>query len=281
MMSEPQVMIFTLFLRIIGAWMVVMWLMSRSQGSRNGTVAKPSALSFLFTYGVGIVAILFVSGVWWIPSGQSDGLTIAIVFSGASFVLYSFLIVIRTLPEAKHLKIAGVVTWLLVIAVTWIYSLESGFDLGTRNPWLRTAMFYSPMVTIVLLAMFLAVFAASDWVERFMKHWSDEALVDQGLPSAGKWIGRLERFLIVCCLLAGQPAGVAVLVTAKGILRFGEIKDDKDQQHQRKMVEYILIGSMFSYAIALSIGWMACFLILHVRYHGGPALPNDLMKMLM
>lgn len=281
MMSDSQVMILTLFLRIMGAWMVVIWVTSRLLGSRERIQSKPSALSFLFTYSVGVVAILFVSGVWWIPERRSDGLALAIVFSGVSFILYSFLILTRTLSEANYLKIVGVVTWLLVIAVAWVYSVECGSHVHQDNLWLRTATFYSPMVTIGLLALFLAVFVASDWVERFMKHWSDEALVDQGLPSAGKWIGRLERFLIVCCLLAGQPAGVAVLVTAKGILRFGEIKDDNDQQHQRKMVEYILIGSMFSYAIALSIGWMACFLIQHVRFQGGPAVPDDLIKMLM
>lgn len=266
MMTSAQVATITTFFQIMGAWMIVFQLIPAWLGSRDGVRRKSPGGTLLLFYLFGFAVILLISGAWYVPEGRTSYSKDSILFPVVSFVLYLILAAIKSLPEAKHLKVAAFVTWLLVTAITWNYCETVGIEPWDPRSWRATATLYSPLVTITILALFLAVFVASDWVEAFMKRWSDPALTEQGLPSAGKWIGRFERFLIVCCLLANQPTGIAILVTAKGILRFGEIKNDEDQQHQRKMVEYILIGSMCSYSIALSIGWIAGFLIQHLRY---------------
>lgn len=71
----------------------------------------------------------------------------------------------------------------------------------------------------------------------------------QGLPNGGTYIGYLERALILLLILAGQPAGVGFLITAKSILRFGEVKDSR----QRKLTEYIIIGTFLSFGWGLMI----------------------------
>jgi len=50
-------------------------------------------------------------------------------------------------------------------------------------------------------------------------------------------------------LLMDQPNGIGFLIAAKSILRFGEIKDAS----QRKVAEYIIIGTFVSFAWALLI----------------------------
>lgn len=67
----------------------------------------------------------------------------------------------------------------------------------------------------------------------------------EGLHHGGSYIGVLERALVLLMVLINQPAGVGFLITAKSILRFGDVKDS----HQRKLTEYVIIGTF------LSFGW--------------------------
>jgi len=80
-------------------------------------------------------------------------------------------------------------------------------------------------------------------VSRFADELRDNDIA--GLKQGGKYIGWLERFLVMLLLLMDQPNGIGFLIAAKSILRFGEIKDPS----QRKVAEYIIIGTF------LSFGW--------------------------
>ncbi len=70
-----------------------------------------------------------------------------------------------------------------------------------------------------------------------------------GLESGGTWIGWLERALVMLLILISQPAGVGFLITAKSILRFGDVRDSS----QRKLTEYIIIGTFMSFGWGLLI----------------------------
>jgi hypothetical protein len=50
-------------------------------------------------------------------------------------------------------------------------------------------------------------------------------------------------------ILIGQPAGVGFLITAKSILRFGDVRDSS----QRKLTEYIIIGTFMSFGWGLLV----------------------------
>lgn len=70
-----------------------------------------------------------------------------------------------------------------------------------------------------------------------------------GLTRGGQYIGWLERILVMLLVLIDQPNGIGFLIAAKSILRFGEIKDAS----QRKVAEYIIIGTFLSFGWALLI----------------------------
>ncbi|MBU2880531.1 DUF3307 domain-containing protein [Psychrosphaera sp. B3R10] len=74
-----------------------------------------------------------------------------------------------------------------------------------------------------------------------------------GLISAGSWIGYIERCLAISFIFMGQFAGIGFLVATKTIFRFGDLTKNKDM----KLTEYMLLGTLISYAIALFIGWNA------------------------
>ena len=70
-----------------------------------------------------------------------------------------------------------------------------------------------------------------------------------GLPRGGRTIGYLERLLIFLLVMAGQFSAIGFLVTAKSILRFGTVSND------REATEYVIIGTLasFGWAIALAM----------------------------
>jgi hypothetical protein len=66
------------------------------------------------------------------------------------------------------------------------------------------------------------------------------------LPNAGKLIGIIERFLVLTFIILSQFDAVGFLIAAKSILRF---KDDNTIK-----TEYVLIGTMLSFGIAIACG---------------------------
>lgn len=84
-----------------------------------------------------------------------------------------------------------------------------------------------------------------------------QAQEEQGLINAGFLIGCLERVLAYSFVLIGYWSAVGFLITAKSIFRFGEIKDPA----QRKVAEYILIGTLCSFTIAIGLGYIVRLLM--------------------
>lgn len=69
----------------------------------------------------------------------------------------------------------------------------------------------------------------------------------EGSMRGGRWIGPLERFLILLLASVEAPAAIAAIVAAKGVIRFPEISQDKAGQK----AEEFLIGSFASWILAV------------------------------
>ena len=73
----------------------------------------------------------------------------------------------------------------------------------------------------------------------------------KGLPNAGKWIGYLERILILTFIYTNNIEGIGFLLAAKSVFRFGELNRSRDI----RVTEYVLIGTFVSFTIAVVIGF--------------------------
>ena len=73
-----------------------------------------------------------------------------------------------------------------------------------------------------------------------------------GLRNAGKFIGWLERALVTTFVVAGYPEGIGLLLAAKTIARYPELKND--QAHH--FAEYFLVGTFTSFSMALIAGFI-------------------------
>lgn len=72
------------------------------------------------------------------------------------------------------------------------------------------------------------------------------ALLRPAVMRGGRWIGPLERILIVLLVATGATEAVAAVVAAKGVIRFPEINKDEDGQK----AEEFLVGSLASWGLA-------------------------------
>lgn len=81
-------------------------------------------------------------------------------------------------------------------------------------------------------------------IERFIPNKSSISL-----QNAGKFIGVLERLLIYVFVLTNHFEAVGFLLAAKSIFRFGDLKEG----NELKLTEYVLIGTLLSFGIALSV----------------------------
>lgn len=110
---------------------------------------------------------------------------------------------------------------------------------------------FSQQNLFLLLCLLLLTSAYSVIMQVLMSRWvvkEDEE--NQSLPAAGKYIGMLERVFIFAFVLLNQWSAIGFLITAKSVFRFGDLSRAKD----RKLTEYILIGTLLSFGLAILTG---------------------------
>ncbi|WP_179345747.1 DUF3307 domain-containing protein [Winogradskyella ursingii] len=83
---------------------------------------------------------------------------------------------------------------------------------------------------------------------------------NESLKDAGKYIGILERLLVFIFIVVGHWEAVGFLITAKSVFRFGDLTASKE----RKLTEYILIGTLISFGIAILTSLLYLNLVSHV-----------------
>jgi hypothetical protein len=103
----------------------------------------------------------------------------------------------------------------------------------------------------------------SIFIKTIISIWSPETQdnnQDNSLANAGNYIGILERLFVFGFILTGHFEAIGFLLAAKSIFRFGDLKEAKD----RKLTEYVLIGTLISFGIAILIGLIVQALLLQL-----------------
>lgn len=103
----------------------------------------------------------------------------------------------------------------------------------------------------------------SIFIKTIISIWSPESQdsnQDNSLANAGNYIGILERLFVFCFILTGHFEAIGFLLAAKSIFRFGDLKEAKD----RKLTEYVLIGTLISFGVAITVGLIVQALLLQL-----------------
>lgn len=131
---------------------------------------------------------------------------------------------------------------LVILIVYWFFIADGvGFDHLLTNHTLlllTCVLFLTIPVSIIMKIIFLK--------------WNISKIVEgnESLKDAGKYIGILERVLVFVFVIFDHWEAVGFLITAKSVFRFGDLRESKE----RKLTEYILIGTLISFGIAILIG---------------------------
>ncbi|QOG02002.1 DUF3307 domain-containing protein [Flavobacterium sp. MDT1-60] len=116
---------------------------------------------------------------------------------------------------------------------------------------------------ILLTGILFVTKPASIFIKTIISIWSPEnenTHQDNSLAHAGNYIGILERLFVFCFILTGHFEAIGFLLAAKSIFRFGDLQEAKD----RKLTEYVLIGTLISFGIAIVTGLVVQSLILEL-----------------
>ena len=122
---------------------------------------------------------------------------------------------------------------------------------------------YTPTFLILLVAILMVTSVASILLRFLMAHWRTQEESEGSLKNAGSYIGMLERLFIFGFVVINYWEGIGFLLAAKSVFRFGDLTNAKD----RKLTEYILIGTLLSFGIAIlfASGYMAALKYIHVH----------------
>lgn len=133
---------------------------------------------------------------------------------------------------------------ILIIIFIW----NSMMPVSMPISMLWSSQFLLPVVAILFLTQPASIITRVI-ISRWTPHTEDDE--NESLVSAGKYIGVLERLFVFAFIVSGQLQAIGFLIAAKSVFRFGDLRDSKN----RKLTEYILIGTFVSFGIAMLVGF--------------------------
>lgn len=193
-----------------------------------------SAKLYLHVLVAGITSYLF-SGLWdnwWLP--------LVIMVTHFFIDLWKL-----NRPENVRYFVIDQLLHVLVIIIVWASLF---YDLHTVQCYFAQLV-QNTKLWLIITGYILVTWPLGIIVGIATDKWRIAAEVSKdGLQKAGVWIGFFERLLILTFILSNQFAAVGFLIAAKSILRFS------DKENTQKKTEYVLIGTLMSFAAAVIIG---------------------------
>lgn len=108
---------------------------------------------------------------------------------------------------------------------------------------------------IIITAYVFVSFPAGILIGQLTKKWREHIADAPTLGNAGKWIGIIERIVILTLVFNHQYEAIGLLIAAKSLLRFNEANRPEVK------TEYLLIGTLISITIAILTGLVALKLL--------------------
>ncbi|QNM86481.1 DUF3307 domain-containing protein [Polaribacter pectinis] len=119
--------------------------------------------------------------------------------------------------------------------------------------------FFTGKILLLLIGILLITNVSSVIIKVFITQWNPENKIenDDSLAKAGRYIGILERLFVFVFVITNHWEAIGFLLAAKSVFRFGDLTSSKD----RKLTEYILIGTLLSFGLAIIIGILYSYFV--------------------
>ena len=204
-----------------------------------------------------VVALIYAFIIYIASFQYRDFFILPFLFAGSFLINGLF-----GINNSKFIKmLISQICHVLLLVISWL--LLIGLDLITGSIDLilyKTIfinivnLFEDQKILAIILGYIIIIFPAGIFIGLLTEPFRKQLPVNKsrGLENAGLWIGCLERILIYSFVITNYLTAIALLITAKSIFRFGEIKEPEN----RKEAEYILIGSILSIGMAMVSGFI-------------------------
>ncbi|MCD0456105.1 DUF3307 domain-containing protein [Chryseobacterium sp. LC2016-27] len=184
-----------------------------------------TALSFIFLWDLKI---------WWV----------AVLVGISHFIIDACKLSFQKIQTKKRWFFIDQALHVVVIGGISLYFSEFNFEFLKDQDFLK----------ILMGALFLTT-PASIFIKLLLSSWTpvteeEGNIQTESLSSAGKYIGILERLLVFTFIVVNHWEGVGFMIAAKSVFRFSDLAQAK----QRKLTEYVLIGTLLSFGIAVLAG---------------------------
>ncbi len=239
MLNTPDVVI---FLRILAAHILADFFMQRTKWIAGKQDGARSVYLYYHIAVVGVLTYLFLGdwNQWQLP---------------LFIMITHYLIDVwkSTVGDTTKYFVIDQMLHVLMLIIGWAWYVGLGFEV-IHGFWtgMNNTTFW-----IILSSYLIVLRPVGFFIEKLTTRWSDELnnlpKNFEGLNDAGTWIGYLERFIILTFILVGQYSAIGFLIAAKSIFRFNR----KDDERHRKHTEYILIGTLLSFTLAILAGIVA------------------------
>ena len=180
-----------------------------------------------------LIMLLFWNPHFWLP---------ALIVVVAHYAID--LAKLYTGPLFRNGVIPFVIDQVLHVAV--IYAVAYYGDIWQHSLGLVQQLNWSLVTAVVFVS-----FPSAIIMSRLLEQMSAQIELDhKSLPNAGKYIGMMERLFVFLFIILGRWDAIGLLITAKSVFRFNDLK----ASNNRKLTEYILIGTFLSFGLAVLTG---------------------------
>jgi len=190
------------------------------------------------------VALILI--IFW----SFDAWEIALSVGVLHLVIDAFKSIFQTNKNARILFFVDQALHFGSLVLMWHIFYKGKLDISfineTKSWVLLSGVLFLTLPTSIIMKVIIA---------KWLPESDDES--PKSLQNAGKYIGILERVLIFVFILTNHFEAVGFLLAAKSIFRFGDLKE----AHDLKLTEYVLIGTLLSFGIAIVLSLMIMRLV--------------------
>jgi hypothetical protein len=147
-------------------------------------------------------------------------------------------------PDGPRYFIIDQLMHILIIFLCWYFSFLHKENISAA--WQKINDNHHAWAMVV--AVIFLTTPAGILIGQLTKGWREKIDNPGSLANAGKWIGMIERIIVLILVMLGQFSAISLLIAAKGIIRFNE----KDRPEVK--TEYLVIGTLMSIGIAIITG---------------------------
>ncbi len=236
----------------IGVWLVAVGCCDLLRAARDATSVRRRVVLVVFgcaVLGLAGVAIRF-TGAWWATVGLLWGLSLVTWVVASSIALDP-----RSARRAAWRATAFAAFLVPVVVLTFLWSSAPDRP-AVPDAWRSTVLgrFGVDQTLLVAGVLLLQVSTGNILVRLFLDAVGVPAASNESSLKGGRLLGPMERIFIVALALGGELTAAAVVVAAKGLLRWPELRSA--QAHgPTPLSEYFLVGSFASWLLGVA-GWL-------------------------